>query len=139
MQTTVRRQTDSTLAQEPLVTFDSTESPAPRTEQTGPRGGRGRKPPQPQPSALRTFLVNKWAELLIAGGVIWLFAQMYSLNREVGRLGTQFEDAKPAQERLEQQMKELENREREDMKRLEDRLDSLQPASTPRSVTPRRR
>jgi hypothetical protein len=130
MRNTVRRQLDSTLEEEPLVEFDSTEpSSATPTELTGQRINRPRR----APSHLKLFFREKWPELLICGLLLWLSFQVFSLNREVGRLDTKVEDVKPMEQRLEQRIDGVENRFRDDINRLQDRIDRQQ---APQTTTP---
>lgn len=129
MQNTVRRQDDSTLEEESIVRFDPTvpEPVRATTERTGQRRSN-RKPP---PSALGVFVREKWPELLITLVLAGLAFAVYSLNREVGSLDIKIEGNQPTLQRLDQRLDALDNRFRDEINRLQDRMDRQPPQQKP--------
>ena len=138
MQNTVRRQLDATVEQEPLVRFEDTESPPLDRDAVEPTG-RKTTPRKKKRSRFKTYLDEHSAEIVVGLVVVpvlgWLFVEVVSLKTDVARL----EDVKPTEQRIEQRIDKLENHVREDVNRLEERLDRQQPRPpAPSPKTPRR-
>ena len=119
-----RRQLDPTLADEGvLVRYDGTETAA---ADVGRGGSTGRRvPPPKEPSKVAQFVADKWAELLITTFVIGLGYAVYSQNREIGEMRVRLDGAISRAERSEKAVDDVENRLRQDIIHLQQRIDAL--------------
>ena len=122
--TTVRQKPAPTVA-ETALDFDSTETPLPPIpEKTAP--------PQSTRRPKRRFhwLRENWITaltgtagtgVLLLGG--WALYQTYSLNREVGEVRVQVDGTAKQQEQLRGDLARFEDQMRQEMNRMNDRLD----------------
>jgi hypothetical protein len=124
LDTTVRQKLTPTV-DEGVENIDSTETTlAPGSEQTPSyRRTRASKP-------RRSWLREHWRKTLsgIVGTVIvsiagWALPQLYSLNREVGELRVQVDGTAKQQEQLRGDLARFEDQMRQEMDRMNDRLD----------------
>ena len=126
MRNTVRRQLVEATSDddEPQVSFDSTDpEPVEDKSQTGQQPAKRKR----APSALGAFLRERWPETVLFVVLAWVAMQLYSFNRDVGRLETMVDEQKSRAERLDQRIDTLENRLRDDINRLQDRIDRESP------------
>jgi hypothetical protein len=124
LDTTVRKKPTPTV-DEGVEDIDSTETTlAPGPEQTP--SYRRTRASKPRPSWLR----EHWRKALtgIVGAVIvslagWASYQLYSLNREVGEVRVQVDGTAKQQEQLRGDLARFEDQMRQEMNRMNDRLD----------------
>jgi hypothetical protein len=108
MQTTVRRQLDSTVTEEPLVKFDSTVSkPSGRTEITATSRGKGKPRPTSSMEISVGHIVAMAGAALIAF-LGWAGYVLVGLNREVGEIRSKIDHVDHLEQRVDDLEKQLE-------------------------------
>jgi len=88
-----------------LFDVDATDVEAPET--TTETEYKPTRFSSPRPSALGQFLKENWLELVLFAVLGFLWTQVFTLNREVGELKSQLDDARHREERLENQLDRL--------------------------------
>jgi cell division protein FtsL len=128
LETTVQQKLSPTV-DERAQEIDSTETTAGGVEVTRSyQRTRSRKPRFAQ-------LRENWLKAAVAIVVIplasWILVQLYSLNREVGELRVHIDEMTKRQDELKGDMEKLSERVKQEMDRINDRLNGARPSIRP--------
>jgi hypothetical protein len=137
LRNTVRRQLESTADDnESQVQFDSTEA-EPSEDELRATAISNRQPK----NAVALYMFAHWQSIVITVFIAafgWLFQQLYTLNRDVGRLEVLLQEVRSSEAAQDKRTDRVESQQREDVNKLEDRIDRIGAQQQPPAPTSRR-